>query len=94
MTERPDFRTPIRTLDDAKAWVERLHAADLMFHFEDSPETIGNHDSLGRWVYTFGPEECADLRLRLAELYALDWKPAGEECPIGYALTIMGHVIE
>lgn len=87
----PDFKTPIKTLDEAKAWIECLHAADKSFHFEDSPHGIGRRDEGGRWVYLFSHEEAEDVRQRVAELYALDWSPAGEECPIGYALTVMGH---
>ena len=87
-----DFTRKITNLDEGKAFVEELHRTGRMFHFEDSPDSIGHHDSIGRWVWSFTPEECSHLTLRVAELYELDWSPEGEECPIGYALTVMGHV--
>ena len=86
-----DFTRPITNLDEGKAFVEELHRTDNMFHFEDSPDSVCHQDSLGRQVWSFTPEECSHLTLRVAELYDLDWKPTGEECPIGYALTVMGH---
>lgn len=84
-----DFVTPITGLADAKAWIEALESADMMFHFEDSPEEIINGKT-GADLFT--PEQCPLVRQRVAELYALDWSEAGHECPIGYALEVMGHV--
>lgn len=89
-----DYTRQITNLDEGKAFVEELHRTGNMFHFEDSPQSIGNTDDLGRWIYSFTQEECGHLTLRVAELYALDWSPAAQECPIGYALTVMGHVFE
>lgn len=81
-----NFSTPIDTIEAAKAFIEELHATDLMFHFEDSPENIIN---IGTGERTFTDSQASQLRLRVAELYSFDWSVAGEECPIGYALTIM-----
>lgn len=88
-----DFVTPIANIDQGKAWIEALHAANLMFHFEDSPETIFNY-SAGYAVNhgrTFTDEQCPLIRNRVAELYDLDWSVTGHECPIGYALEVMGE---
>lgn len=84
---RPDFTTPLRTIAEAKTWIESLVGADMMFHFEDSPETI-IAGRTGEPLFTRA--EAKQVRARVAELYSFDWKPEGEECPIGYALTIMG----
>lgn len=81
-----NFSTPITTIDAAKTFIESLHAADMMFHFEDSPETIIS-GATGDMLFT--GEEAEQVTERVAELYALDWSVVGEECPIGYALTIM-----
>lgn len=90
-----DFVTPLKAIEQAKAWIEALHAADLLFHFEDSPETIHyyapGYVDHGR---TFTDAQCKLLRKRVAELYDLDWSPAGHECPIGYALEVMDRVAE
>lgn len=29
-----------------------------------------------------------DVAARVAEMYAMDWSPAGTECPIGYAMKV------
>lgn len=89
-----DYTRKITNLDEGKAFIEELHKTGNMFHFEDSPDSVGNQDELGRFVWSFTPEECGYLTLRVAELYDLDWSQAGQECPIGYALTVMGHVFE
>jgi hypothetical protein len=78
----------ITNLDEGKAFIQALHDADMMFHFEDSPSEIVK-GLYGGPLFT--PPEARLVAKRVAELYAMDWKPAGEECPIGYALTIMGH---
>lgn len=85
---KPDFTTPLATIEQGKKFIEALHAADLMFHFEDSPETIGNMRD-GEWVMCFTDTEAKQLRARVAELYAMDWATVGHECPIGYALEVM-----
>ncbi len=79
-----DFKAPITTLDQGKAWIEALEAADMMFHFEDSPDDITRGNT---GLPLFDEEEAKDVRKRVEELYALDWSLVGEECPIGYALT-------
>lgn len=84
MTIRPAIAAPISDLDSAKAWIDGLVAADLDFHFEDSPETIVTGPAMAP---TFTADECAILRLRVDTLYALDWQ--GYECPIGYMLEVL-----
>jgi hypothetical protein len=81
-----DFTTPITTLDQAKAWIAALYAADMMFHFEDSPDSIVK-GATGEALFT--ADEAGAVSERVAELYALDWALAGHECPIGYALEVM-----
>lgn len=88
---------PIESFDGAKAWIQELQDRGLMFHFDDSPETIGNYsgNSLdGAWVDLFDESEAAIIRERLNEVYSpdFDWSEFG--CPIGYALHISGHTIE
>lgn len=81
-----NFVTPLTTVEAGKAWIESLHAADMMFHFEDSPETIISGATGGD---LFTPEQCPLVRKRVAELYSMDWSTVGHECPIGYALEVM-----
>jgi len=81
-----NFSTPINTIEEAKTFIENLHAADMMFHFEDSPENIISGATGGD---LFTAEECPMVRARVGELYELDWSVAGHECPIGYALEVM-----
>lgn len=84
-----NLSTPIRTIDQAKVWIKELHDADLMFHFEDSPESIINGDT-GEALFSLS--DCKKIRARVRELYSFPW--GDFECPIGYALHVMGHVIE
>lgn len=86
---RPDFATPLKTVAAAKAWIKSLHDADLMFHFEDSPETIIS-GATGTDLFT--KAESKLVRKRISELYSFDWGHYG--CPIGYALVVEGHVTE
>lgn len=86
-----DFKTPLKTVEEGKAFIKALHDADMMFHFEDSPETIITGLSGDR---LFSDEQARDVRDRVDELYGMDWKSVGHECPIGYALEVMGHVME
>ena len=87
-TKRPDFSRKILTINHGKRFIEALNAADLMFHFEDDPADVGNRVD-GQWVRTFSDEEAKHLNKRLTELYNLNWKAVGHECPIGYALEVM-----
>lgn len=88
-----DFSNRITDIAAGKAFIDGLQAAGLMFHFEDSADQIGNMVD-GEWVRCFTDAEAVQLRSRVDELYSLDWATVGHECPIGYALEIMGHVIE
>ena len=78
------LRRKITGLDEAKAWIADLVAIGLMFHFEDSADTIINGLTGER---LFDDEEAVLVRARMAELYALDW-PAEFECPIGYMMHV------
>lgn len=77
--------TPIVSIEQAKAFIRYLSQSGLMFHFEDSIESIVCHspgDEQAR--RTFVDAEVAPLSARVAELYSFAW---GEhQCPIGYAL--------
>lgn len=83
MTDRTFLFTPITTLDEAKAFVQALVAADLLFHFEDDPFDTVNVKSGAR---TFTDGEATAVALRQGEMYALDWDAHG--CPIGYSLDL------
>ncbi|KFH18454.1 hypothetical protein ELZ19_06980 [Brucella abortus] len=89
--DRDFLRKRIETKDEAEAFIRRLHELNLMFHFEDSPEDIGNFVN-GEWVNTFTEEEALEVSQRVEELYSFEWGDL--ECPIGFALEVMGHVIE
>lgn len=73
----------ITDIESAQQWIRDLHSLDLLFHFEDSPETIVSTKTDAR---TFSDAEAQQIKQRIDELYALAW---GEhECPIGYALDL------
>lgn len=82
------IRAPITDLATAKAWIEALHAADLMFHFEDSPDSIVQADG----EPLFFERDFQLIRDRVDALYALEWGPRPGMgyyyCPIGYSLSL------
>ncbi len=85
MADRAElFGRRIIDLATAKRWIEDLAELGLMFHFEDDPSDVVNADT-GAFV---NEQEAGLLRLRVAELYALEW-PKGIDCPIGYALDVI-----
>lgn len=78
-----DLNTPLTNRGEAMLFIRSLQEADMMFHFEDSPETIINGIT-GQRLFT--DEEAVQVRARMEELYSFDW--SDYECPIGYALSI------
>lgn len=81
----------IATLGTAKAWIAELVRRGLDFHFEDDPSEIM---SMRTHDLTFSEPEWPLIRDRVRELYAIDWKPEGVDCPIEYVLKITGHEME
>jgi hypothetical protein len=83
------LRAPITDLASGKAWIDALHAADAVFHFEDDP---GNITQAGGGDL-FADEDVALIRERVDALYAIEWGPkpgmGREYCPIGYSLTLL-----
>lgn len=91
MTDRKELLgRRIRTVEEAKRWIEELSAAELSFHFEDDPGDIVIGIS---GVALFTDEEAVEVRRRQVELYQLDW-PEEFQCPIGYLLKVEGHLYE
>jgi hypothetical protein len=80
------LRAPITDLASAQGWIKALQAADLSFHFEDSPETIINLRSEDADPRIFADADCPLIRERVASLYAQDW--GLYDCPIGYLLAV------
>ena len=76
----------ISDLATGMRWIERLHKADLDFHFDDDPEDIVN---LETGANTFSARECELIRERMEALQGLPWGKYG--CPIGYLLRVQGH---
>lgn len=88
MADRAELlRRPIKTLEEAKRWIEDLHKLELTFHFEDDPFDIVIGLS---GVGLFTDEEAVEVRRRQVELYMLEWPPEFQ-CPIGYLLHLEGH---
>lgn len=89
MAERHELiRRRIVDLPTAKKWIEDLQALDLMFHFEDDPDSIIDGGPNGTHGALFDTDEVTEVRRRVVELYSLSW-PKEFECPIGYALSLI-----
>jgi len=86
------LRAPITDLASGKAWIDALHAADAVFHFEDSPDDI-TRGGLSTHERLFADEDVALISERVDALYALEWGPkpgmGKHYCPIGYSLTLL-----
>lgn len=77
----PAYMTqPIRTADEATAFIKALIADGKLFHFEDSPDSIVDGPALNP---IFTPEECAVLEERVAEMFDIDGF-----CPFETALAL------
>lgn len=83
------LHAPVTDLASAKAWIAALHAADLSFHFEDSPETVINLRSTEPDPRVFHDADCPLLRERVAALYEQEWGVFN--CPIGYSLALLAE---
>lgn len=75
---KPYFTDPINSLEEAHAFFDKLNSDGLLFHPEDSPESIVDGD--GNPLFT--PDECTLLEQRIAEVYLFD------EDPCAYCLTL------
>ena len=72
------FTKPIASLNDAHAFFDNLAADRVLFHPEDSPDSIV--DAFGLALFT--PDECIALKLRINEVYLFDADPCA------YCLTL------
>lgn len=68
---KPYFTNPINSLEEAHAFFDKLNRDGLLFHPEDSPESIV--DIYG--IHLFTPDECTLLEQRIAEVYLFDADP-------------------
>lgn len=71
---------PIRTADEATAFIKALAADGKLFHFEDLPESV-----VDGWALSpvFTPDECAVLKERVAEMFNINGF-----CPFETALAL------
>jgi len=65
------FHTAIDSLEGAHAFLEALRDDGLLFHPEDSPDTIVDHFGLR----LFTDEEAALAKQRISEVYRFDQDP-------------------
>lgn len=86
MTDRSFIFKPITTREEGEEFIALLHANSLMFHFEDDVWDI----IWGELANAPSDVEIAALDSRRNELYEGDFDWGEHECPIGYALYIMG----
>lgn len=77
---------PITNRAEGEAFIFSLIGSNLLFHFEDNPLDVVN-DLSG--TFTFTMREALTLAKRVRELYALDWDKW--DCPLGFALHVIGH---
>jgi len=76
------FEKPITSLNDAHVFFDNLAVDRVLFHPEDSPESIV--DGFGLALFT--PQECVALKQRISEVYLFDSDPCE------YCLTLASNV--
>jgi hypothetical protein len=76
-----DYSKPIKTLEQAKAFIRSLSDSGLLFHFDD-----GAFDCLARHGLVSHAQAIA-INKRVDECFALDWGDR-YECPLGYCLEV------
>lgn len=77
----PTIRHTLRTVDDGIRYIDALHAAGLLYHFDDDPA-----DCLA--AYDLSTEQYDAIEHNSAQLADLDWRSAGWDCPFEYALSL------
>lgn len=60
-----NYKTPIQSTIDAQNFIVALHKAGKLFHFDDSPETIVDHDR----APIFAESEISNIKARVNELF-------------------------
>ena len=63
------LRTAINNATEAEAFIRALHALGLLFHFDDSPDTIECRNKAGEYVRTFTDDEVPHVVARVDELF-------------------------
>lgn len=81
---RAACRRPIASLEDARAYLLAMIAADMAYHLEDDPAEVISTEFPGP-VF----DEPDLVRARADELYALPRKVWGKhDCPIGFMMAL------
>jgi hypothetical protein len=75
---RPQFTTPITTLEEARAFLTYLHTEGLSYHPEDEAS-----DCISRLVTA---EEAQAISQRMDECYQQEWPK--DECPCSHILNL------
>lgn len=75
------MQTVILDADGARAYIDALHKAGKLYHFDDSPESIYE---IGSGARTFTDEEAEAVAARTWELFDIPGF-----CPFEYALTLI-----
>lgn len=69
----PEFDFGNVTPENCQDWIRALHAADLLYHFDDNPREIGNTVN-GEWQQLFTEEESQYLDAVMVTMFAMAGK--------------------
>ena len=87
---------PVTNRTEAEAWIRALHEQELSYHFDDGAVDC-LHGTLVNGVPLVTLEQAVAIDLHVQACY-MAWEASGadlrHDCPIGYCLEIMGHVVE
>lgn len=86
------LRMPVTDRPEAEAFITALHAADLLYHFDDSAV-----DCLHESNALVSREAAEAIQDRVNACYDA-WEASGadmwDDCPIGHALKVLDHTGE
>jgi len=80
-----DHGVQIKTINQAKGYINALFVNEMDFHFDDDPREVINY---GTGERIFSDQEAEEIDRRIREMFALEW--GKYKCPIGYLLHLRG----
>lgn len=82
---------PVRTIEDAKTFLDAMGAAGTGFSLDEDAQDIMRHEGNGVWGHAFTDEEVMHLNARINELFDLPDEAWGEHGDVyGYAMRAFG----
>lgn len=76
----PTIKHTLTTFEDGAKYIDALAARDLLYHFEDDAA-----DCLS--AHNLSDQELEAISHNVGQLFSIDWKGHGYDCPFDYMIT-------